>query len=879
MVKKMESRKEMFYRAFEKLYLGLSITDNASGFANLLRIKKLYYDEIKAKLENKIQEVIGDNEQVERILYNRLYNFFNRYITSYGSVFYAKSRFNEKIFEELYDQNPKLFWKTNLLYYFKTSREFNDMTVQFEEYKLNFECINLGYALENKNKEVFFKLKNIDENEITIAALFKQTKPSRTGYHNIIRKLKKLKIIFTRSYLEDIFNEFNRMRLRNPFKNNQSEYNIVQKTRDGWEFNFILMNFDPTHLEYETREATFNLYRTEGKIIYFYAYFPGTNPQTTNYDYFIRQFQDAGIEINKSLLKKAFITFKKQERIDYFVNKDAKRFLDENFNFWMYCFLFENNEDFSNQELTQLNKIKEIGLFIIELISNFEDELLKILKKPRFVIESNYVICVDTLLELPDGDEILDKILEHENFDNQFTEWKLEPQGFIANEETLDSLIDNIRSEAETGKKRIKYRFLPLDTKYFKDLELEILSKIDNIDEKINGWLIWSENLQTLNTILPKFREKIKLIFIDPPFNIESPDYFFLENFKDSTYISLLENRFELSDDFLVNNGWIMLRCESHGNMFAKLIMDNIFGENNFRNEILVGKTKGNKKMGVTFPLDKDSLILYAKSEDSELNDVSIYNEKRQIIKKVLMELNKLLDRDLRTVKNDALGRRNENLETYFEDTISRYENVTDCWCYINGYGQSWDLKTENSEQLLERVILATTTEDDIVLDYFLGSGSAISTAHKRGRRWIGVEVADHFNRVALPRMKHVLAGSSKGASKVSGNKGGLFKYFQLESYEDILGKLYYYNEVEGESWKKYIFLKEDKMSNKIEEEFDVDLMTFITERSIDLAETLSQLCGKYIKKINEAEVEFDDDVIVNFFSINYQKIKDLFWW
>ncbi len=138
----MESRKEMFYRAFEKLYLGLSITDNASGFANLLRIKKLYYDEIKAKLENKIQEVIGDNEQVERILYNRLYNFFNRYITSYGSVFYAKSRFNEKIFEELYDQNPKLFWKTNLLYYFKTSREFNDMTVQFEEYKLNFECMN-----------------------------------------------------------------------------------------------------------------------------------------------------------------------------------------------------------------------------------------------------------------------------------------------------------------------------------------------------------------------------------------------------------------------------------------------------------------------------------------------------------------------------------------------------------------------------------------------------------------------------------------------------------------------------------------------------------------------------------------------------------------
>ncbi len=64
-----------------------------------------------------------------------------------------------------------------------------------------------------------------------------------------------------------------------------------------------------------------------------------------------------------------------------------------------------------------------------------------------------------------------------------------------------------------------KYEHLPVDTKYFKDLEIEILSLFDDLDNQLDGWLIKSENYQALNTILPKFKEQVQTIYIDPPFN------------------------------------------------------------------------------------------------------------------------------------------------------------------------------------------------------------------------------------------------------------------------------------------------------------------------------------------------------------------------
>jgi len=135
-----------------------------------------------------------------------------------------------------------------------------------------------------------------------------------------------------------------------------------------------------------------------------------------------------------------------------------------------------------------------------------------------------------------------------------------------------------------------EYQFLPIDTKYFKDLELEILNLFDNLDQSLDGWLVKSENWQALNTILSKFKEKIQTIYIDPPFNKEQEaDYFYSVKFKDATWITMFENRLRLARDLLKDTGSIFVRCDYNGNMYVRLLMNDIFGEENFRNEIKEG--------------------------------------------------------------------------------------------------------------------------------------------------------------------------------------------------------------------------------------------------------------------------------------------------
>ncbi|MCX7929077.1 MAG: site-specific DNA-methyltransferase, partial [Patescibacteria group bacterium] len=110
-------------------------------------------------------------------------------------------------------------------------------------------------------------------------------------------------------------------------------------------------------------------------------------------------------------------------------------------------------------------------------------------------------------------------------------------------------------------------------------------------------------------------------------------------------------------------------------------------------------------------------------------------------------------------------------------------------WMDIVGYSSFTKFKTENSETLLKRVIRSTSNQTDLILDFFLGSGTTTAVAHKLGRKWIGVEMGEHFYTVVLPRMKKVLAYDRSGISrendvKVNYNKkkaGGFFQYYELE--------------------------------------------------------------------------------------------------
>jgi adenine specific DNA methylase Mod len=604
--------------------------------------------------------------------------------------------------------------------------------------------------------------------------------------------------------------------------------------------------------------------------------------------------------------------------------------LQEQFKLWSYQYFWEGGKEWTPDRVNQLQILKDIAFKIIDFVSQFEDELVKIWNKPKFVKNSNYVITLDKLEKFGEkGIEIIRKLLTHKNIGKQTEEWK--ELGIIDNDFKVDEVLENDLPGIRLAK---KYKFLPIDTKYFKDLELEILILFDDLDNALDGWLIKSENYQALNTLLPKFKEKVQTIYIDPPFNLESSDQFlYRTNYKDSTWATLLENRLRLAKDWLNEKGSIFVRCDYNGNWIVRCVMDEIFGEENFRNEIQVKRMT--KLAGTTGSLDvaNDSLFLFSKSQSifiksiqrdrickyckqprepewvpleapgESKNDLVIINGKKFYARKnshwtfkqeIIDELfNKGL---LRINENrsyvDKFGNRVYGLPEYLQYP---FQEIDSDWTDIPGYSSTTGFQTENSEALLKRVIKSTSNESDFVMDFFSGSGTTIAVAHKLKRKWIGIEMGEHFYTVIMPRMKKVLAYDKSGISKEKDvkekynekNAGGFFKYYELEQYEETLANTVYENHdmfIVGDKtpYEQYVFMKDEKMLRALEIDYEnrkvkVDLNKLYP--NIDIAETLSNITGKWIKKIEEDQVEFEDSSKVNIKDLDYKLIKPLIWW
>jgi len=306
--------------------------------------------------------------------------------------------------------------------------------------------------------------------------------------------------------------------------------------------------FDVSDLEYkranEKKQIVYEFKKKrEDETIVFNVYYSERGKKTKIID-ILRTLKKEGINIYEDVLEEAFKVFEKQNEVDYFINKDAKTFLREQFDIWLYQYVFSGESKWSEERIKQLQILKDISFKIINFISQFEDELVKIWNKPKFVLNSNYVITLDRIAGK--NIELVKKISNHKNIQEQIEEWK--ELGIINNDFDKTKIIENNLMGKQLNK---KYKHLPIDTKYFKDLELEILGLFNDLDNTLDGWLIKSENYQALKTILPKFKGKIQTIFIDPPFNKESDaDYFYSVKYKDASWVTLLENRLRLARIF-----------------------------------------------------------------------------------------------------------------------------------------------------------------------------------------------------------------------------------------------------------------------------------------------------------------------------------------
>lgn len=560
------------------------------------------------------------------------------------------------------------------------------------------------------------------------------------------------------------------------------------------------------------------------------------------------------LNITPSELSKAIYTYKKQREIDFFIHKDSANFLREQFNLYMYNYLFNDNEikfnDWDIDRLQQIKNIKEIIFKTIELISKFEDELRAMWLKPKFVRNLNYIITLDKI----------DKILHHEIINNNklLKEWK-----------ELELSLDN--------------KYLPVDTQYLtNELKYKILSSFNNLDEVTDGVLIKSDNFQALNTILPKYKGLIDLIYIDPPFNTGS-DFAYKDKFQDSTWLTLMENRLTLSKELLSTKGSFHLHLDYNADYMGRELLNNIFGKENFVNEI-VWYFSDNFQGNINgFANNHNVILRYSKTED-------------YLFDKVMIKLDKPIKRDIRIWSKEKQGLISErDSEGNIIYKMFYDKKADDVWTI----GQSSTTKrankeyiefdTQKPEELMRRVILSSTDSNSIISDFFSGSGTTINTAHKLGRKWIGVEMGNHFETVNIPRIKKTLSGLITGISKDLEkenilNKGGIVKYYELETYEDVLSKAHYsLNKNSLIDLYQSEKLATDKVINKDNNNVKLNINEIYND--IDIFETISNITGFRIKNLSEdsclfldgdKEIEIKKDELL--FS-KYPFLRKLVWW
>jgi len=180
-------------------------------------------------------------------------------------------------------------------------------------------------------------------------------------------------------------------------------------------------------------------------------------------------------------------------------------------------------------------------------------------------------------------------------------------------------------------------------------------------------------------------------------------------------------------------------------------------------------------------------------------------------------------------------------------------------------------------------------------MDFFLGSGTTVAVAHKLGRKWLGVEMGDHFYTVILPRMKRVLAYDPSGISRDGDVKsiynknraGGFFKYYELEQYEDTLRRVKYadadpFFDPTKDPYNQYIFLRDLKLLDALEVDYANDRIRVDLGKlyeDVDVAETISNLLGKRILRITPEYAELEGGERVNTRDLDYMMIKPLIWW
>lgn len=355
-------------------------------------------------------------------------------------------------------------------------------------------------------------------------------------------------------------------------------------------------------------------------------------------------------------------------------------------------------------------------------------------------------------------------------------------------------------------------------------------------DPKSENMLIHGDNLLALKALEQDFTGKIKCIYIDPPYNTGNAFEHYDDGIEHSQWLNLISPRLSILKNLLSEDGTIWISIDDDECHYLKVLCDQIFGRNNFVNNVIWEKKYSPQNDAKWLSDSHDHILVYAKNKvgwrpnllprsdamdaryknpDNDprgpwkSSDMSVKTYSANYDYPITTPNGRVVNppqgRCWRTskVKMEELiaedriwfgpnGSNVPSLKRFLTDvkqgavtkTIWTRIEVGDnqeAYKEVKEFNSSSVFSTPKPEKLIERIIYLSSSDGDYVLDSFLGSGTTAAVAHKMNRKWIGVELGEHAKTHCFPRLKAVVDGEQGGISKaVEWKGGGGFKFYNL---------------------------------------------------------------------------------------------------
>ena len=464
----------------------------------------------------------------------------------------------------------------------------------------------------------------------------------------------------------------------------------------------------------------------------------------------------------------------------------------------------------------ELNKNK-----LAELARQYNPELLNLLMSNE-KISQHFFATLETGILVFKKDVFLQFLNNKEFLPDSFTAYKTkiglatgnkyisENQEVVLNFPYKDCILEGGQTKDDAKRQEIFFNETLAPTEINRLLDDKVLTNFKRYDETgehnveeikdTDNLIIKGNNLIALHSLKKRFAGKIDVIYIDPPFNTGGDSFKYNDSFNHSTWLTFMKNRLNIARELLSPTGNIFIHIDINESHYLKVLCDEIFKKENFVEEIIwsYGSASGGRAKGAKPVNIHDYILHYAKSYNNR-KQFKVYTEYDE---KYIKDWFKFDDGDGRIYRRRHRGV-DENGEAIWEKQYldsSKGVPLTTVWkdipqIYANpqAYKESnratseiefdFDNSGQKPEKLLKRILEMCSSDGDIILDFFMGSGTTLATALKTNRQFIGVEQMESQIEITKNRLNAAIKGKISGiSSELNWSGGGSFVYAELKN-------------------------------------------------------------------------------------------------